>query len=397
MLSSKGKLFLENILPPFITHSYKKRRSLIRADGLTLKKWRTSTLMGDPKFKNDYAELILMVEDYLASKDFDDTSKYWKHLVNIHLKDLSSLGVDRYGEKVARHYSSWADFNDSKLQNLTEYFGNYQEKNLIDIFKIHSGFSPSSSIKHNVLIELLLRRVVNKGLFPQLERIPEKDFVFGNHPSFSYKGREINLDLLLSLLELQSIKESLNDAGSGAVLEIGAGSGRIANIFMRSFPNEKYVIADIPPALFISATRLRLAFPNKKIVFVSNEIDLQIIISKNEWDVIACKPSLLENFPDKFFKLTIAIDCLHEMNNRQRRFVSGMAEAKSDFFYLKVWRETFIPLDNINLRIENSLEDYYVKESWVEIFNRSCLFPGDYTEICYKMPANRGNISNTWA
>ena len=76
------------------------------------------------------------------------------------------------------------------------------------------------------------------------------------------------------------------------------------------------------------------------------------------------------------------------MNNKQRRFVSEMAEAKSLFFYLKVWNETFIPLDNINLRIENSFEDYYVKESWVEIFNRSCLFPGDYTEICYKMPAN---------
>jgi putative sugar O-methyltransferase len=388
MLSSKSKLFLENIIPPFIANSYKKRRSLVRADGLTLKKWRSSTLMRDPRFKNDYPELILMVEDYLASKDFDDTSKYWKHLVNIHLKDLSSLGVDRYGEKVARHYASWADFNDSKLQNLIEDFGNYQEQSLTDIFKIHAGFSPSSSIKHNVLIELLLRRIVNNGLFSQLEGIPEKDFVFGNHPSFSYKGREINLDLLCSLLELQSIKESLKDAESGAVLEIGAGSGRIANIFMRSYPNEKYVIADIPPALFISATRLRLAFPNKKIVFVSNKIDLQKILSNRDWDVIACKPSLLEYFPDKFFKLTIAIDCLHEMNNKQRRFVSGIAEVKSQFFYLKVWNQTFIPLDNINLRIENSLEDYYVKESWHEIFNRSCLFPGDYTEICYKMPTN---------
>ena len=90
--------------------------------------------MRDPKFKNDYPELILMVEDYLASKDFEDTSKYWKHLVNIHLKDLSLLGLDRYGEKVARHYASWADFNDSKLKNLTEDFKNYREVNLIDIF-----------------------------------------------------------------------------------------------------------------------------------------------------------------------------------------------------------------------------------------------------------------------
>jgi putative sugar O-methyltransferase len=49
------------------------------------------------------------------------------------------------------------------------------------------------------------------------------------------------------------------------ILEIGAGSGRLSECIITNYPSSKYVICDIPPAIYIAYKRIKLGFPNKKV------------------------------------------------------------------------------------------------------------------------------------
>ena len=73
------------------------------------------------------------------------------------------------------------------------------------------------------------------------------------------------------------------------ILEIGAGSGRLADAILSLENNKKYVICDIPPAIFISYKRLQVAFPNKKISLLFNVNDkdeMEKRINENLKDII---------------------------------------------------------------------------------------------------------------
>ena len=255
---------------------------------------------------------------------------------------------------------------------------------MLEILKIHPGFSASASFKHNTLIELVFRHLLNSDLLEELGQVKLTGYKFGSHPFLQYQNQFLTLDLLTSFLEYRSLNHHLKfSENSKPILEIGAGSGRFAEIFMNFNGANKYVIADIPPALFISFKRLQLIYPEKRIIYVSDKLSLNSYVESEEWDIIFILPWLLKHFPQKFFKIAIAIDCLHEMADKQRGFLINMAESKSENFYLKVWDETYLPLDNIKLDIRNQ-KHYFTKPHWKVVFSNSCVFPGDYKEICYE-------------
>ena len=81
--------------------------------------------------------------------------------------------------------------------------------------------------------------------------------------------------------------------------------------------NLRYIICDIPPAIFISYKRLKKTFPDKKIKFLfnyKNEKSLMDEINNN--DISFIFPHQLKLFSKKFFDLVLAIDCLHEMDKK---------------------------------------------------------------------------------
>ena len=53
----------------------------------------------------------------------------------------------------------------------------------------------------------------------------------------------------------------------GHVLEIGAGAGELARIFLQAFTGYRYTIVDIPSSLFFSELYLRYHFPNLKTAY----------------------------------------------------------------------------------------------------------------------------------
>ena len=98
------------------------------------------------------SDLLHMVNDYLQSSDFQNTSKYWRYLNLKNLKQIENNGIQNYGVDVARNYFTITDFNDEMISNLEKLDS---QPTPIDIFKKHEGFTLSESVKHNVVIALI--------------------------------------------------------------------------------------------------------------------------------------------------------------------------------------------------------------------------------------------------
>jgi putative sugar O-methyltransferase len=364
---------LRNLLPPFILEV---RYALLRRESYPLLSQNTWTDLAKIDLDND---LKIQVDNYLESLDFNRTSKYWRFLILKNLVEIEKFGIDCYAESIARNYFTWTNFEDSQIENLN--IEGYSP-NAINIYKLHQGFNLSESIRHNILMQLLLSYCDQNNLTEYIMQLGDDGYTFGNHPRHSVNGKVITLDMLASVLDYKSLAPILKD--ESIFCEIGAGSGRTAEALLTLHPNCHYIIVDLPPASFIAMKRLQLAFPEKRICYISSQSELTAIFPKlGEWDVIFCLPSLLEFLPKKSIDILLAIDCLHEMSNKMRQFVAGIASNKSDYFFIKIWKETKIPLDNIHLD-GNNLLDYFVSEDWVLLKRNNSIFPSNFMEMTFR-------------
>ena len=108
------------------------------------------------------------------------------------------------------------------------------------------------------------------------------------------------------------------------MLEIGAGSGRTSEAMMTINNNLKYIICDIPPAIYISYSRLKIAFPNKKIsllIDINDKDELQKNIKSN--DISFVFPHQLKVIYKKYFNFVLAVNCLHEMDKKKIKWRSS--------------------------------------------------------------------------
>ena len=163
------------------------------------------------------------------------------------------------------------------------------------------------------------------------------------------------------------------------IVEIGAGSGRTAFCFLNLRPNLKYVICDIPPALYVSQTYLSQVFPNKKIFKFRPFKNYQEIESDYlAADLVFITPDQLEKLPDKSVDLFIAIDCLQEMKKEMISHYFNEANRLSSRFYFKSTQVT-VSIDGWN----NSPDSYPTPHHWNTIFRENCFVPADHFHALY--------------
>ena len=168
-------------------------------------------------------------------------------------------------------------------------------------------------------------------------------------------------------------------------LEVGAGAGRTAKIILSINDNAKYVIADLPPAINVSLSNLRASFPNKKIARgfkLNNQNDLNTVLEEN--DILFIFPHQIKFFPKKSFDLSIAIDCLHEMEKRIIKEYMINFEHVSKLLYFKVWENAGLPYAFFQNYSVHRKEDYFIKDSWKEHFKERCVYPSKFFELGYE-------------
>ena len=320
------------------------------------------------------------------SKSHNWSSKFWKRLIINHL-NLITNNKTNFGEQhIFKEYFTFTYFNEELISDIVSSLKSDNSKLNSNIFKKQRYFSYADSINHNIILYLLYLNIKKKKIFKLFVKKSKGKKLLLNKPSITIEGCNVSQDSLNSLYEYEKILKIIDKLKNkkNFILEIGSGSGRTAQTVLLLKEKIKYVIVDIPPALYISYSNTKKLFPNKKIflAYKKNQKELMNEINKN--DVTYIFPHQIEMLPEKMFDISIAIDCLHEMEEKIVKKYMLNFERVSNSLYFKVWENATLPnsfFKNYSVHNEN---DYFVKKSWKKIFKEKCVFPSNYYQLGYK-------------
>ncbi len=333
-------------------------------------------------------ELIEITEKFIISDSYKYVSNYW-HAINIkNYKQFLETGVDRYSINIGINYFTFLYFDNKLIENTFKNVENIKINYELNIFKKHQLLNYDQSYKYNLLLILLYENLKKLEEYKLLKFLNNKTFCGFNDPFLEVEGIKITQDKINSLLEYHSIKNiPCFSKVDNIVLELGAGSGRIAEVILNFNEKFKYVICDIPLAIFISYLRLKKAFPKKKISLcfdIKNEESMMNNLLNN--DILFIFPHQVQFFKKKTFDIFLAIDCLHEMDKRTIKKYMNYADTYSNYLYFTVWNKTKVPFSiKKNELSAYSDMDYSLNKNWKKIFKKSSIFPSSFIQLCYKV------------
>lgn len=342
-------------------------------------------------FDND---LISLINYYINSKSYNFSSKFWNILNIRHVNQIKDLGIENFATTVAMSYFTFVEYDDKKIENLINFV---ESKNInsndysYQIFKKQINIDITHSINHNILLNLLYAYVKHVKLDNYLPILEKNNFLIDKVPNIKINDNLLTQDKLNSVIEFSSIKKFLKTPKSNYlnILEIGAGSGRTTETLISLFSDKnkiKYVIVDIPPALYINYLRMKNNYKDKKI-YICNDIKDEDNFEKilNDNDIILMLPHFLNFFKTKVFDITIAIDCLHEMDKKIIKYYMDKIDIVSKSLYFKVWNETYLAYSFNNHLKAQDKKSYFIKDNWKLISQENCVFPSNYIETIYEI------------
>lgn len=329
-------------------------------------------------------ELQEMLMDYYTKQGRKKyISDFWIWLNNIHIAELLVHGYDNFKHTIASNYFTWlepVDFEDiaSQISFLTS---NLNEKEISYAKELAEKLSifPYATKEFNITTLLLWQYVKNQGLEKELAKLSEPSE--GSPPAINFEGRLISQDVANSLLEFDTIRKHTKQDSIRIILEIGAGYGRSAYVWLRLGGVQKYVIVDVPPALYISQRYLGSQFPGKKVFkyrdFKSfNEVKEEY----NRADLVFLMPWQSELLPKKSIDLIHTIDCLDEMRFDIIKFYFEIVNILAKkYFYMKCYKEYTGKAGIIKQG------DYPVPAGWECLVDRECRVQTKYFESLYKL------------
>ncbi len=205
----------------------------------------------------------------------------------------------------------------------------------------------------------------------------------GNPPRLFSNKKLISQDLANSFFEYQSIMSIPDTKDIQSIMELGSGYGRTAYVFLKLIPNIKYIIVDIPPALFISEKYLSNQFKRKKIFKFRSFKKYEEI--KNEFelaDLIFLLPGQLELLPSKIIDFFISISSLQEMKKKQiDYYFNTINRLIKKYIYRKQWKISKNPSDNIII----TERDYPILDGWKQVYWRECKVKTKFFEALFKV------------
>lgn len=332
--------------------------------------------------KNLDKELVAISESFINSKSYKFVSNHW-HLRNIsHYETISKSGLQKLGIETFRHYFNFFYFESSYLTNLFKFIGSSDYILLKSNFlKKHEGLDFKESINYNCLLLALYFVLKKNQYFKFLSLLKDETYLNYNNPYIKIDDQNITSDKLISLFDLEKI-EDFNLINKSRIFEIGAGSGRLSECILSIRNILNYTVCDIPPSIFISYKRLKLAFPNKKIkllVDIEDKAELNREIKNN--DITFIFPHQINQIEKNFFDLSIAIDCFHEMDKKTINYYFENVSNISQKIYFSIWEKTknwdsggiFKKTEVLNF----DKGDYPIPKNWKNKFKKSLIFPSN--------------------
>ena len=343
-----------------------------------------------------YPEMRAMFDEFPKYRKEVLPSKYWEELNRKNLQQLADSRYENFKRTLARNYFTWIiNPFDQQLRFLMREAGTWPS---IGIFfralfaPRHDYLKKKHTIFYNTLTNLLWGYVEKSDAEGLLDRLSEPRE--GNPPEIMRNGRLISQDLANSLLEYDAILHpDLDRRDVRTILELGPGYGRTAYVFLTLQPGCRYILVDIPPALYVAQRYLSAVFKDRSI-FSFRPFDSfdQVRDEIAEASIIFLTPNQLELLPDKCVDLSVNISSLHEMRMDQiRYYFDEIDRLTRRYFYFKQWKETTIPLENERI----TEADYPVPKDWRLINRQQCKVQVYFFEALYELPdsTSSGNES----
>ena len=332
-----------------------------------------------PTSKKNNLKLISRLKDmfkHLSKGRIEvQPSKMWDELNEFSMKEIEMYGYENFKRTLARHY----------FANTPLWFMNRQTKFLIlntdpiqtfeyflrsVLLPTHKGFNWIDAASYNFLTFMIWDYAARVDSEHVLDTFEEPEV--GNPPPIYWNNKLISQDLANAVMEYKSVMEEVDPKSIKSMMEIGAGSGRDAHVFITLLPKlERYIIVDIPPALVTSEQYLSDIFPNKK-VFRQREFKKFSEIEKefNNSQIAFFLPHQVELLPKELIDLTINISSFHEMKLRQIKFYFNQIERLTKpkgHLYFKEWKIGGITYEDEVIYTA----DYPVEPKWETIYLRS--------------------------
>lgn len=320
-----------------------------------------------------------------TGRDIYLPSKFWDDLNRKNLEQLQTQGLENLKRTVAQNYFTWVvGIRSDQFRFLARQMQIQDWGAVLTSIPKNSADTGLGWFKHFqlcVFTRMLWLFALRSDVLGLLNSIDEP--AFGNPFPIRLGDRLISQDLANSVLELYSMNESRswNADNTETVCELGAGYGRTAYAFMKARPGCKYIIVDIPPALYVSQRYLTEVLPDKRIApFCSNLDEVQLRDMIAESDLIFLLPHQAEMLTDKSIDLFINISSLHEMTMDQVSAYFGLIDRKTrGRLYLKQWKRFFNAKDNLTI----SESDYPYPERWRLRFSRTTPAQPSFFEAVY--------------
>jgi putative sugar O-methyltransferase len=314
-------------------------------------------------------------------------SNYWIHLNEINIAQLRNYGYDNFKRTVNRYYFTWfLRPNDSQFRALLAglpIMSSIKNGLLTLVTDKHALFNIGQSLSYNFITRMMWEyasRQDHEGLLVRLSE-PEE----GNPPRVYSYGKLISQDLANSFLEFKLITDSIESDDLETIIELGGGYGRTAYVFLKILQNLKYIVVDIPPALYISERYLSSQFPQKKVFRFRPFNDYADIREEFSCSELAFfLPNQLDLLPDKVADLCINISSLHEMRPDQIQYYFRQIDRlTAKAFYFKEWKVSEIPFEDIKVTVTES--DYPIPERWAQLFWRPCPVQPEFFEAMFRL------------
>jgi len=318
-------------------------------------------------------------------------SQYWEELNKMNLAQLEEHGYQNFRRTIALNYFTWVRILpwDSQIVFLCK---NLPVKTVLRSFwgairvarqSSFSAFSFVPSFVHGLLSLLLWEYLLQLPLAKELVGLREPEE--GNPPViYPRPNMRVSQDLGNSILEYDSLQAAIPADGPCTVVELGGGYGRSAIVILNLRPRTKYVLVDIPPALWIAERYLPAVFPEKRAFRYREFEKFEVVAEEYEGAQLAfLLSSQFCRIPSNSADLVVNISSLHEMRNDQIDYYLAQFDRVlkvGGHVYLKQWKTATVLFEGITV----SEKDYRIPPGWTEIMHRTARVQTQFFEALYR-------------
>lgn len=335
------------------------------------------------------ATLVQMIKSINNAPKIYQPSKYWDMWIDKNLMELKTFGLKNFKQYQALNYFTFFKTlkkeDNNQFQFLLKHTGWLTKiKCLVTPVNLTGFGRTDMSDEHKrfyqIFVRLLWEYTSRHDPEKLLKRLKEPKF--GQPFPVYWHGQLISQDLANSVLEYYSIRQAITRLPETAtILEIGGGYGRTAYVFLSLSPKIRYIMVDIPPALYIAQKYLTHVFPDRPAFLFRNFSSFKGVEKKLQAaQLIFLTPPQLELLPDKSVDIALNISSFQEMRREQiNNYFQQIDRLISGIFYFKQWHSNYIPFEEITI----TEDDYPIPKYWQKLYHRVAAVQTKFFEAAY--------------